>query len=210
MKTLAIITTLLAMNFITIAQTPYEKGMQNAFDLWENGKVEEASSQFERIAKVENQNWLPPFYAGYTLVLTAFEVKEESTLKLKLDKAKALLDQAAELSPKNPEIWIAKALANTAYISFDGQKYGMSLSSKNQAIYQDALSIAPNNPRVILAKAEWDMGTAKFFGQSIQPYCEDVQKALGLFETEEKSDVKFYPDWGKKRAQQILEEDCED
>ncbi|WP_019037289.1 tetratricopeptide repeat protein [Psychroflexus tropicus] len=209
MKTLAILIVTLFLSFSASAQLSYEKGMKKAFDLWDQNQIVEASNLFERIARAESDNWLPPYYAGYTLVLSAFEVKDEATLKLKLDKAEELLNQASSLSPNNPEIMLAKALGNTAYISFDGQKYGMNLSGKNQMIYQKAMQLAPDNPRVILAKAEWDMGSAKFFGQSIQPYCEDVQKALSLFETEEKSDIRFYPSWGKKRAQQILEEDCE-
>ena len=204
MKTLIIfsITVFLSLSFN--AQTPYETGMNKAFELWDQDKLTEASKIFERIAKVENDNWLPPYYAGYTLVLSAFEVKDETTLKLNLDKATDFLNQASNISPNNPEIMIAKALVNTAYISFDGQKYGMTLSSKNANIYDKALKIAPENPRVILAKAEWDMGSARFFNQSIEPYCKDVTKALKIFETEEKPDEKFYPNWGLERAKKIL------
>ena len=188
------------------AQTPYEKGMKQAFELWDQNKLTEASNLFERISTVEKDNWLPPFYAGYTLVLTAFEIKDEAKLKLTLDKAKSLLSQAENLSPDNAEILIAQALHNTAYINFDGQKYGMSMSSKNSSIYQKAIDLAPENPRVILAKAEWDMGSARFFSQSLKPYCKDVQRALELFQNEKESEVPFYPDWGEKRAKQILEE----
>lgn len=191
-----------------LAQTQYEKGMEKAFDLWNQDKLVEASNMFQRIASVESDNWLPPFYAGYVLVLSSFEVENETTLKLKLDKATDLLNQASNISPDNPEIMIAKALHNTTYINFDGQKYGMSLSQKNAVIYQDALNLAPNNPRVVLAKAEWDMGSARFFNQSTDPYCKDVERAIALFDKEEESKEKFYPDWGKERAQQILE-DCE-
>lgn len=190
------------------AQNAYQKGMQSAFELWNQDKLVEASNLFERIASAEKNNWLPPFYAGYTLVLSSFEIKDEAKLKLTLDKAKTFLTQAEKNSPNNPEIIIAQALHNTAYINFDGQKYGMSMSQKNAQMYQKALEMAPENPRVILAKAEWDMGSAKFFGQSTEPYCKDVQRALQLFEKEEKNPNEFYPDWGKERAQKILEQ-CE-
>jgi tetratricopeptide (TPR) repeat protein len=206
MKKIIVLLVLATFSLNIQAQTPYEKGMQNAFDLWNEDKLVEASNLFERISTVEKDNWLPPFYAGYTLVLSAFEIKDESTLKLKLDKAKSLLEQAASISPKNPDIMIAQALHNTAYINFDGQKYGMTMSSRNASIYNEALKIAPENPRVILAKAEWDMGSARFFYQSTEPYCKDVQRALEIFESEEKPKTKFYPDWGKERAKQILEE----
>jgi len=206
MKKLILLLVISVISFNTQAQTSYEKGMQSAFDLWNEDKLIAASNLFERISTVEKDNWLPPFYAGYTLVLSAFEIEDETTLKLKLDKAKSLLEQAASISPKNPDIMIAQALHNTAYINFDGQKYGMTMSSKNASIYNEALKIAPNNPRVILAKAEWDMGSARFFNQSADPYCKDVERALEILKTEDKSDIKFYPDWGQERAEKILEE----
>jgi hypothetical protein len=208
MKILSIFIITMILGFNTNAQTSYEKGMEEAFNLWEEDKTIEASSLFERIAKAEKDNWLPPFYAAYTLVISSFEVKDEATLKLKIEKATELLNQASSSSPNNPEIMIVKALANTAYINFDAQKYGMTFSGKNEFIYQTALKIAPNNPRVILSKAEWDMGSAQFFGSSIEPYCKDIKRALGFFQNEEKSEVKFYPDWGEKKAQKILD-DCE-
>lgn len=198
---------ILLVNTSINAQTPYEKGMEKAFELWNQDKLTEASNLFERISTVEKENWLPSFYAGYVLVLSAFEVKDEATLKLKLDKAMDLLNKASNISPENPEIMIAKALHNTAYINFDGQKYGMSLSQKNATIYQKALNIAPNNPRVVLAKAEWDMGSARFFNQSTDPFCKDVKRALELFNKEKEDKKQFYPDWGKERAENIFE-DC--
>lgn len=208
MKKLRIIFILLVANINLQAQTAYEKGMQSAFNLWDEDKLVEASNLFERIASVEKDNWLPPFYAGYIWVLTAFEIKDETQLKLTLDKAKTLLARAEKLSPNNAEILIAQALHNTAYINFDGQKYAMTLSQKNTAIYQEALQLAPENPRVILAKAEWDMGSARFFGQSTDPYCQDVQRALDIFNSDKELEKDFYPDWGKERAVQILEK-CE-
>lgn len=206
MKKLLVLFVLSIFSLNIQAQTPYEKGMQSAFDLWDQEKLVEASNLFERIAGVEKENWLPQFYAGYTLVLSTFEVKDEATLKLKLDKAKSLLQGAERLSPKNPDIMIVQALHNTAYINFDGQKYGMNMSSKNASIYNEALKIAPNNPRVILAKAQWDMGSARFFNQSVEPYCKDVERALEIFKSEEEPEVKFYPSWGQERAEEILEE----
>lgn len=200
---------LLAFVFIAnvTAQTQYEKGMTKAFELWKNQKNAEAVQLFERIANAEKDNWLPSYYAATIETLSAFTIKDEAKLTAKLNKAKAFLDSADKISKNNPEIMIAYALLNTAYIAFDGQKYGMTLSGKNVAIYNKALAIAPNNPRVILSKAEWDMGGAKFFGQPIEPYCKDVKKAIELFK-KEKQTIQFYPYNGLDRAEQIIQ-DCE-
>jgi tetratricopeptide (TPR) repeat protein len=189
------------------AQSQYEKGMIKAFDLWSEGKVTQAGNLFERIAKAEPENWIPSYYVGYINVLTAFEIKDEATLNAQLEKAAEYLDTALLLSPDNVEIMIIQALKNTAYINFDGRKYGMTMSGKNTAIFEKAIKLAPNNPRVILQKAQWDMGSARFFNQSTEPYCKDIARALELLKKEEKPTVKFAPNWGKKRAEQVLK-DC--
>ena len=198
---------LMLFSVSALSQSKYETGMKKAFELWQENKLNEASNLFERISKAEPDNWLPPFYAGYVLVLSSFDIKEEAQLKSQLDKAKDLLNEAANRSPDNPDIIIAQALHNTSYINFDGQKYGMVMSGKNAGLYDKALKLAPDNPRVILAKAEWDMGTARFFGTSTEPYCKDVEKALNMFK-EQPEPQNFEPSWGKERAEQILES-CE-
>ncbi|CAL2056184.1 hypothetical protein [Tenacibaculum sp. 190524A05c] len=198
---------LLFVVFITtniVAQTKYEKGMEKAFQLWGQQKTTEACQLFERITKAEPEEWLPPYYVATLEILGSFGIKDEAKLNNKLKKAQEYLDIAKSLSPNNPEIIINQALLNTAYIAFDGQKYGMTLSGKNSMLYAEALKIAPNNPRVVLGKAEWDMGAARFFNQPVDQYCKDVEKSIELFDKEELP--KFYPKYGKDRAQQVLKQ----
>ena len=68
MKKIIIIVTVLVSGFVN-AQTNYEKGMQKAFDLWTQNKPTEAANMFERIAKAEPDNWLPPYYAAQINIL---------------------------------------------------------------------------------------------------------------------------------------------
>lgn len=158
--------------------------MQQGFVLWEQGKMTEASQLFERISKAEPENWLPPFYAAQVEIFSGFGIKDETKLIATLKKAQTFLDAAKANSKDNPEIIIAQALLNLVYISFDGQKYGMTLSGRNNQLYGQAIAIAPNNPRVILGKAEWDMGFAQYFGKFTKPYCEQIQKAIELGKAE--------------------------
>lgn len=185
------------------AQTKYQKGMQKAFDLWEQGKMTEASQLFERISKAETKNWLPFYYAATVEILGSFGLKDEAVLKAKLTKAQEFLDVAKSNSENNPEIIIMQAFLNLGYIAFDGQKYGMTLSGENNQLYARALEIAPNNPRVILGKAEWEMGSARFFGKSTKPYCEQIKKAIELGK-KEKNEIEFYPKFMLERAQEVL------
>ena len=201
-KLLAIVVFLAAV--MVQAQDRYTQGMDKAFALWQENKIVEASNLFERIATAEPDNWLPYYYVSQVNTFASFGEKDLQKLSVKLEKAKEFLDVAKAISPDNPELLIQEALINTAWISFDGATYGMTLSQKNVQLYNRAMELAPNNPRVILSKAEWDMGTARYFGKDTAPYCKDVEKALELFATFN-SEIPYYPSWGKERAQQVLE-----
>ncbi|WP_417799833.1 tetratricopeptide repeat protein [Tenacibaculum sp.] len=199
-----VITLVLLVFAISIsAQTQYEKGMTKAFELWKDNKTTEAAQLFERISTAERENWLPSYYAGMILIVESFQIKEEARLIAKLNKAQEFLDTAKSISPENPEILITQALLHVSYMAFDGQKYGMTMSMKNTSLYEKALQIAPNNPRVILSKAESDMGAARFFGQSTEPFCNNVKKAIALGK-KEKITEKFYPKFNVLRAEQVL------
>lgn len=184
------------------SQSNFEKGMKKAFELWGSNPIE-ASQLFERISKAEKDNWLPAYYASQVLILDAFSVKDKNKLEAQLNKAQELLDQAAEISKDNPEILINQALLYTVWVAFDGATYGMTLSGKIMSLYNQAERLAPDNPRVILNKAEWEMGSARYFGQDTTPFCKDVEKALQLFATF-KPETPFHPNWGKERAEEVL------
>ena len=68
----------------------------------------------------------------------------------------------------------------------------------------EAIQIDPNNPRVAYCKAEWDMGSAKYFGQDTAPFCKDMERSIELF-ANFKPETPFHPNWGKERAEQVLE-----
>jgi tetratricopeptide (TPR) repeat protein len=202
MKKLILAILLIGSTFVN-AQDRYSSGMEKAFELWQNQKTTEASNLFERIATAEPDKWLPYYYVSQINTVISFGEKDDEKLSKQLEKAKEFLDVAKAISPDNPEILIQEALINTAWIAFDGATYGMTLSPKNVQLYQKALEIAPDNPRVVLSKAEWDMGSARYFGKDITPYCKDVERALELFATF-KSETPFYPAWGKERAEEVL------
>ncbi|WP_127141540.1 hypothetical protein [Flagellimonas marinaquae] len=203
MKKLLLAAFLFAVSFAN-AQDRYATGMEKAFALWEEQKMMEASHLFERIATAEPDKWVPYYYVSQINTLISFGETDEAKLSNQLEKAKEFLDVAKAISPNNPELLIQEALINTAWIAFDGATYGMTLSPKNAQLYQKALEIAPKNPRVILSKAEWDMGSARYFGKDITPYCKDVERALELFATFN-SEIPFYPTWGEERAKEVLE-----
>ena len=187
------------------AQSKYEQGMKKAFDLCEANPIE-ASQLFERIAKAEPDNWLPPYYAAETLILDGFtKLNDRDALETQMTKAQDLLNEATAISKNNPEIMVLQALLHTVYVASDGATYGMTLSGKIVALYAQAEQIDPNNPRVVLNKAEWEIGGARYFGQDTAPFCKDLKRALDLF-TNFKPETEFHPNWGKERAEELVAE----
>ena len=195
---------LIIVSTITNAQANFEKGMQKAFELWGNNQWEEAENLFERIANAEPQQWLPHYYVAQMNSLKSWNLKDETILKAQLEKAQEHLDAAMNISENNPELLVMQAQVLTNWVAFDGQTYGMKYSAKVTELYAKAYTIAPNNPRVVFGKAEWNMGSARFFGQDTAPFCADIEKSIELF-ANFKPETPFSPNWGKDRAENTLE-----
>lgn len=201
MKTLITIITSLCLGILH-AQTPYEKGMQKAFELWKSHKSDEAINLFERIAKAENDNWIPYYYAAQAQVVQCFMTKDGKEIDLRLKKAQDYLNQAKTFSKENAEIYVVEALLNTAWVAHDPKTYGATLSPKIEALYQKAKGLDSNNPRAILLHAEWQMGAAKFWGKDPKTFCPEIEKAI-LYLENEKTDIPFYPSWGIRDVARI-------
>jgi hypothetical protein len=202
MQKLIIVLVLFATS-ITNSQSKYEAGMKKAFELWGTNAIE-ASQLFERIAKAEPDNWLPPYYAAQTLIIDGFsKLNERDALEAQLKKAQNLLNEATAISKENPEIMVMQALLYTVYVASDGATYGMTLSGKVMALYIQAGQIDPTNPRVVFNKAEWEIGGARYFGQDTKPFCKDIERSIELF-ANFKPETEFHPNWGKERAEEAL------
>lgn len=203
MKHLIIITAVLVSGVLS-AQTNYEKGMQKAFKLWDNDQWTEAEQLFERIAAAEPKAWLPRYYIAQLNSLKTWEEKDAAKIKAQLDKAQNVLNDAVALEKDNADLLVMQAQILTNWVAFDGMTYGMKYSAKITDLYNKAYALAPNNPMVVLGRAEWNMGSARYFGQDTSPFCKDVEKAIELFANfKPKSD--FHPNWGQGRAQKTLD-----
>lgn len=191
----------------TVPPTKYEKGMLEAFALWKDNKPWEAANLFERIAKAEPENWLPSYYLAQINVVYSFGEKDKTKISQQLEKAQDYINDAAALSPDNPDIMVLQAQLYTAWIVFDGQQYGMLYSPKASSLYDRALALDPENPRMIMAQAEWNIGSAKYFGEPIERYCKEIKRAIELSEAYPIKEG-FYPRFNLNRAKQVLSENC--
>ena len=202
MKTIITSIALFICSLLT-AQTQFEQGMGKAMQLWGEGKSDEASALFERIASAEKTNWLPNYYVALVNTTAAFDPKNKEKLPALLAKAQDAIDNATAISPNNPELMVVQAMAKTALLVSDPMTYGMTLSPKISEIYTKASFIAPENPRVVFCKAEFEIGGAKWSGADVKKLCKDVERSIDLF-AKFKPETPFSPKWGLDRAQETL------
>ncbi|MBZ4044248.1 tetratricopeptide repeat protein [Flavobacterium hibisci] len=181
------------------AQTQFEKGMEKAFGLWKEGKNDEASAMFERIAAAEKTSYLPNYYVALINTTSVFTEKDKTKIDLLLTKAQDALDKEIIKDQNNAELYVLQALIYTGYVVADPMTNGMKYSAKVMEAYAKAKAIDPNNPRAVFGEAEYQLGGAKWTGVDTKPLCAQVDKAIELFGTF-KPESQFSPKWGLDRA----------
>ncbi len=163
------------------------------------------SNMFERIAKAENDKWLPKYYHAYCnmmMALTAYQNKKD--FEPFLDKAQESLDAAMTLSPNESEIYALQGYIYQGRIwpnpMFNGAKY----SPKSHKACDKAIELNPANPRPYYLKGQNKYFTPAFFGGG-------ARKALPLLEKAEEKFAAYsapnplYPMWGKGSNKYFLE-----
>jgi len=186
------------------AQSPYETGMQRAFEQWEAGKNTEAIALFERIAQAETERWVPLYHAAYVLILSSFEAPDKTKRDAQLERAKEHIAAAHERAPDNAELITLEGFLYTAYVAMEPDTYGMQYMGKVIALHDRALAIDPDNPRARMHKIEFEWNGANFFGQDLTPFCERMKAVIPIFEAEQ-SDLPFAPQHGIERARKVVE-----
>jgi len=94
---------------------------------------------------------------------------------------------------------VLKGLNETLELITDPMNKGMTQSPIINKAYEQAVKLNPNNPRAVYSLASFHLNSAKFMKVDIPYYCQMLEKSIVLFD-EQKSDVPFYPSWGKDWA----------
>lgn len=208
MKKLLFTLTLAIMTAMVVkSQSQYEAGMERAFGLWKEGKTTEAVAMFERIGQAEKENWVPMYYAANVLISTSFELNDMAMQNSMLEKAKGIIAEAHKRSENNSEITTLEGMLYTGYVTMDPGTFGMKYSPTIMQLHNKAIALNPDNPRAHSNKIQYEMGSARFFGNDLTPYCEQMKEILPKFENQ-KLEVPFAPSYGAERAKQIAES-CE-
>lgn len=188
----------------------YLKAMQKSISqLWQAKSVlelQDAANSFSRIANLNPDEWLPPYYVAVAYAQMGF--RSDESVKIKDDyfsMAKANIEKAAALSPDNSEIVAMTGFITMGELSLDPGSRGQQLSPLAMQTLAKAIELDPNNPRALVMMAQMEFGTAQFFGQSPEKACNWLSRSLESFKQEanktDKSGIK--PLWGPVMAEQM-------
>jgi len=206
---LIITVVLVGILFPANAQSKYETEMQKAltsFGTAQNSDdMERAAQHFDRIAKVETENWLPLYYSMFIRTLIAFSLDKDKAIR-QVDELESLYGTLDALSPQNSEILTLRGLFRTVKVAKDPGTYAMSLSGAIIKDYDDALKLDSSNPRAMYLLAQYNMGGAEFWGKDPKEYCPQIEKAKELLAAENKEN--FEPEWGEDQVDEILNTTC--
>ena len=202
MKNLILMLVIFIANLAT-SQTQFEQGMGAAMKLWGEGKNDQATALFERIAAAEKNSWLPNYYVAAVNTFGSFAVTDKTKMTAMLDKSQAALDIEMAKNPNNAELLVMQAMIYTALISSDPMTNGMKFSGKVMELYGRAEAIDPKNPRVVFSRAEFAIGGAKWTGANVADLCKDVARSIELFGNF-KPETLFSPNWGLERATKAM------
>ena len=195
-----------ALAFLTAtivkSQSQYEQGMTKAFELWGEGKSNEALALFERIAQAEVNNWVPLYHAANVIISAQWNETDMTKKNAMLDKAKEIIAEAHKRDENNSELTTLEGMLYTSYVAMDPGTYGMKYSPIIMQLHNKAIALDPENPRAHANKIEYEMGSARFFGNDLTPFCIQMKEIIPKFENQ-KTDIPFAPSYGIERAKEV-------
>ncbi len=189
----------------------YESTMTNAIEaLYAHQTMEdllEVSARFERISQVENDKWLPSYYAALSKLWMTHQTSNGEDIDKFLDQAQKDLDHCRSLSEDDDEIHTLQGYLYMMRITVDPANRGAKYSPMSLTEFQKARSINPENPRALLMMGQMKYGADEFFGNDLTEACNMIKGAAEMLEEENPRD-KLDPSWGKRMAN-YLAKSCE-
>lgn len=161
-----------------------------------------SANYFERVAQVESKEWLAPYYAAYSNLLSGIMSSDNALKDQYLDKALTQVEQADALSKNNSEIYALKGYIQYMKLSVDPRNRlsFMSDSAESLAI---AKTLNPENPRIYLITGQNIFYTPEAFGggkEKARPVLEAAAAKFAIFKPA--NDIE--PNWGLERTNELL------
>lgn len=165
-----------------------------------------AANTFSRIAQAEPKEWLPLYYAAFSLMNQAFPMFREDAAKAiqTLDLAQATLDKAKALAPGESDLAVLQAYLYIGRVMENPMVKGAEMTPRVFGELEKAAAIDPGNPRAAFLQGTYVLNMPEFYGGGAANAKPHFEKAAALFEQEK--DRGLLPHWGKRGNAYYLEQ----
>ncbi len=196
--TAAFCSTALASNY----EETMSKNIQKMYTLNSSSEFISLANQFQRVATVEKEEWLPRYYASYCYVIsTVLDEMTADEKNEKLDMAQQEMDVLKEQASNESEVYALQAFIYQLRIT------DMTKGMKYSGLANEALAVAeklnPENPRVYYLRGTNKYYTPKIFGggaEKAKPFFEKAAEKFKIFQPQN----SLSPIWGKEQNEQML------
>ncbi len=162
------------------------------------------ANQFRTIANAETSEWLPLYYETQCYILMSFMENSGAMAKdAWLDQAESSLEKMLELAPQESEVYALKSFYHTGRLVVNPPQRAQTTAPLIDAAIGKSLGLNPRNPRAKYMRLSNDMGTARFFGSDLTPYCKDASELLEQWDSY-KVKSAIHPSWGKDQVEEIV------
>lgn len=204
MKLLTIIFVFVFTSAFAVTDDPgYQRAMEEGIaaldEASEAARFTDVANRFERIARAEQDQWLPWYYAAYATLRAALPAPTASEKDQALDKAQQYLDEAMALESEESELTALQGYVHTIRVTVDPATRGQQLAPLATQTLVRALKTNPDNPRALFLLGQVQYGTAQFFGANTSDACQLIAQAVDKYESEEAKEP-LMPDWGEENA----------
>lgn len=201
MKTYLSILFILVASTLASATDNYQKAMQDALDNLEAASSVEqlhpVANQFDRIADVKSDDWLPQYHAAYARVMMAAMEADNEQKDTFLDAAQLNLDAVEKLEHDASERLALQGFLHMIRMSIDPSR-GVELGMECGGVIQQAYDLNNQNPRAVLMLGQFQFGSASYLGMDTSEACGLFDEALQLLDQSDNQEKdNLYPNWGR-------------
>ena len=163
-------------------------------------------NQFERIGNVNQDEWLPDYWAAYSYAMASYYLPDVAAKDQYLQKAEDLV-AGIKQGKANDELLVLEAFLAQSRMNVDPQNRFATYGSKANLLLEQALEINPENPRIYNLKGRSIFYTPEQFGGgkvAARPLLELALAKYGAFNLAS----AIHPSWGEDYTQDLYRQ-CE-
>lgn len=185
------------------AQQSENRAMQKALAMWGQEQNNEACMLLERISKLNDKNWLAPYYIAFINISEALKNSTNKNIENNIITAEKNIQLAYSRQGDVSELLCLEGMKYTIELTIDPMNKGRELLPLIRGKYMKAIRVNNKNPRAHYLLAYFSIRSSKFTGADTKKYYSNLDKSIGLFDIFEKQEM-FSPTWGKKSVEKIL------